>query len=282
VCHLDIAEKKSRIPVVDFENFKSTYNETNPVWNTMNSFEYYFKPVSPYTLEYAYQARDYIISDNNHPSGYDFTLANIPGLHSIYCKYISLRSEVSDIVSNFMSDYFNSPVLGVHFRGKEMRTGSGHWYPPTTKQMLVAIERSIARFNYKRIFVSSEDKSLIDKIDRSFPGMVFYNTNYYRSSGNAYKEYPRPRHFYLLGLEVLVDMIALSKCDSLVSCSSNVAWFARFINNGEYKSHIFINNGPNFRRSPLRNISWYVRSILPEAFYGFRTNEQIIQETVDQ
>jgi len=280
LCYLDFAEKNSLMPVVDFENYKCIYNEENEINGTKNSFEYYFEPVSPYSLKHVYNSQNFLVSGSGYPEGYDYTIANIPGLFSVFSKYIRIRNEVSTKINNLTVGKFSSPVLGVHYRGKEMRTARGHWYPPSSKQMLYAIEKTLETFNYKSIFVSSEDESLIQIIYKAFPGLVFYNQNYYRSSGNAYKEYPRENHFYKLGLEVLTDMVYLSKCDSLISCSSNVAWFARFVNNNRYKSHIFINNGPNLKLHPLYKISWYVRSILPEYAFGFKTDGSTLQETI--
>lgn len=280
VCYLDFAERNSLIPVVDFENYKTIYNEKSSIKNTRNSFEYYFNPVSSYSLDDVYGSGNFLISGRGFPKGYDYTIANIPGLISVFDKYIRLRKEISDEIDSFVSEKFSAPVLGVHYRGREMRTAPAHWYPPSSKQMIYAIEDSMKRFDYKKIFVSSEDEALIRIIDNAFPGIVFYNENYYRSSGNAYKEYPRDNHFYRLGLEVLMDMFSLSKCDSLISCSSNVAWFARFINNGQYKSHIFINNGPNFKLYPFFKISWYVKAALPECLFGFKTDRSTIQEMI--
>ena len=151
-----------------------------------------------------------------------------------------------------------------------MRTAAGHWYPPTVKQMITAIEFMLREDHFQKIFVSSEDFSLIRSIERAFPEIdVFYNEDYFRATrGNAYKIHPRQNHFYRLGLEVLTDMFALASCSSLVSCSSNVPWFSRFINNGRYNKHLFINNGPNFSRWPIYLVSWRLKSMLPSVFFG--------------
>jgi hypothetical protein len=280
ICYLDFADKNSLIPVVDFENYRNIYNEKNYINSTLNSFEYYFHPVSPYSLDDVYTSNNFLVSDRGYPKGYNYTIANISGLFSVFSKYIRLKEDISVQVDEFIDEKFSSPILGVHYRGKEMRTAAGHRYPPSSKQILYSIDKSMSNFGYKKIFISSEDESLIEVVDKTFPGIVFYNKNYYRSSGNAYKEYPRANHLYRLGLEVLIDMFALSKCDSLISCASNVAWFARFVNNGKYKSHIFINNGPNFKFYPLYKISWYVKKILPEYLGGFKTNACSLQETI--
>jgi hypothetical protein len=40
ICNLDIADKLGSIPVVDFENYKTVYNEVGSVNGTLNSWEY--------------------------------------------------------------------------------------------------------------------------------------------------------------------------------------------------------------------------------------------------
>jgi len=279
ICNLDIADKLGSIPVVDFENYKTVYNEVGSVNGTLNSWEYYFEPVSSASLSEVYRSGDYILSDDSYPKGYDYTIATIPRLFPIYQKYIKIKPHVVEHLSCLLGKFngLNRKVLGVHFRGREMRTAAGHWYPPTVKQMITAINFMCQTDHFKEIFVSSEDFALIRSIERAFPDKdVFYNEDYFRAaSGNAYRIRPRENHFYRLGLEVLTDMFALSRCACLVSCSSNVPWFARFINNGKYDKHLFINNGPNFRRWPIRLVSWRIKSLLPSGFFGFKTDSSV-------
>ena len=281
ICNLDIADKRGSIPVVDFENYKTVYNEAVPIHGTLNSWEYYFEPVSSASISEVYGSGDYFLSDNGYPEGYDYTIATIPELFPVYERYIKIKPHVEEHVGSLMKNFndFNSGVLGVHFRGREMRTAAGHWYPPTLKQMIAAIDFMCQEDHFTKIFVSSEDLSLIKSIERAFPGKdIFYNEDYFRAArGNAYKIHPRENHFYRLGLEVLTDMFALSRCSSLVSCSSNVPWFSRFINNGKYDKHLFINNGPNFSRWPIHLFSWKVKSLMPSRFFGFKTDSSALQ-----
>lgn len=281
ICYLDFAEKNGYIPIVDFLNFPNIYNEKYEINGMKNSFEYYFEQVSPYTLDEVYSSGDYIISNNSYPSGYSYTIANMPELFEVYCRYIKIKTNIRENINLFCGKNFSTNVLGVHFRGKEMRTARGHWYPPSLKQMIKAIENELSHKKYDKIFVSSEDFNLIKVINKSFPNLVFWNEDYYRQNkGNAYKHYPRDNHFYKLGVEVLTDMIALSKCTSLISCSSNVPWFARFINNGKYESHLFINNGQNFDLFPFYKVSWYLKALMPEFFLGFKKDFSVFQEQI--
>ena len=55
--HIKIAKNSGFIPVVDMENFPTIYNEKERIFNTLNSWEYYFDPLSNFTLEEVYKSK---------------------------------------------------------------------------------------------------------------------------------------------------------------------------------------------------------------------------------
>ena len=61
--HLLIAEKFEFIPIVDMENYFTFYNEKSSINSINNSWDYYFEPVSKYTLKEVYESKNVIISD---------------------------------------------------------------------------------------------------------------------------------------------------------------------------------------------------------------------------
>jgi hypothetical protein len=275
ICYLDFADRCGFIPVVDFEYFKTEYNQDEYIEGTKNAFEYYFLPVSSVKLDEVYSSRCVVLSGNGYPKGYNYTIANIPGLYKTFYKYIKIRPEIESLV-NISKSSFTNKVLGVHFRGQEMRTAAGHWFPPSNKQMFKAIDTMMQREPFDCIFVCTEDKRLLKILENKYPGMVISNDHFRTQSINAYKINPRKNHKYLLGREVLIDMLCLSKCDALISCSSNVAWMARFINNKLYSASIFINNGPNSNYWPLAKVLWTIKNILPAKLGGFKLDEKTI------
>ena len=48
--HLKIAKNNNFIPIVDMQNFITIYNEIDPINNTLNAWEYFFKNLSEYQL----------------------------------------------------------------------------------------------------------------------------------------------------------------------------------------------------------------------------------------
>ena len=277
ICWIDFAKRNDLIPVVDFENFKTEYNESEKVNNTFNAFEYYFNPLNNYSLNEVYKSKNVVLSGNSFPENYNYDIAENIELASIFKKYFVLNKELLDSITKIKKEFPYPKILGVHYRGKEMRFTGGHRYPPTFKQMIFSINHMLTLSIFDKIFVSSEDPSLITKLEKTYPGMIIYNKNYYRSKhGNAYKETPRRLHRYKLGKEVLTDMLFLSECDSFISGSSNVSSFAYFVNNGNYKNSIIIKNPINFRRFKMYSFSWYIKSVLPPFLLGFKTDRKTI------
>ena len=64
VNHIKIALDMGFIPIVDMENYTTIYNENKKIFNTYNSWEYYYEQVSPYSLEEVYKSMNIIVTSN--------------------------------------------------------------------------------------------------------------------------------------------------------------------------------------------------------------------------
>lgn len=272
LCHLDIAERAGFIPIVDFDNFTTTYND-GKIDGTENAWEYYFQPVSNYSLDDVYKSKRVIFSDPGYPAGYPMSITHEKRLYDVYRKFMHLKPDVGgDIDAIFDRDFGQSKVLGIHFRGQEQRTAAGHWFPPTKKQMLRITRRTLEKHGFDRIFVVSEESDHVDFLKKYFGDLVFCTDSYRTYGVNAYHQYPRTRHRFLLGREILIDAMLLSRCAGLIACTSNVAEFARFVSHGGYEVQVMINNGPNASNPLIARYLWYIKSCLPESFGGFSSD----------
>lgn len=278
LCHLDICESLGWIPVIDFQHFPCVYNDSEVEGNE-NAWEYYFEPVSQYTLEEVYSSKNVFFSVPNYPSGYSHSITAEPKLHKVFDKYIRFKPFILETVESYSRKNFrNLQILGVHFRGQEMKTAPGHWYPPTKKQIKSAINTMQEKYNFDAIFVVTEDAGYLDFIRSTNKVDVLANDHYRTYGTNAYKEFPRNRHLFLLGQEVLIDTLLLARCHGIIYCTSNVATVSDFINNSEYKGKIKINNGPNFSDPILAKHSYSIKNLLPSHLGGFSTNFDILEK----
>jgi hypothetical protein len=267
ICYLDFADRCGFIPVVDFENFKTEYNEKEVINGTRNSFNYFFQPLNQVSLFDVYTSKRVIFSNNHFPDGYDFNITNLPCLRNTFNKYIKFNPEIEDSI--FIKTNSASKILGVHFRGQEMRTAKLHPFPPTKIQILTSINMLMKKGDFNNIFVVTEDLRLLEFIKKEY-GEIVLSNNHFRTDGiNAYKITPRHNHKYLLGREILVDMLCLSRCNALVCGDSNVTEMARFINNGSYEKTIFIDNGINSRYYPIARFLWRIKNGLHPKLGGF-------------
>jgi len=203
------------------------------------------------------------------------SITNMPDLMVVAAKYIRVRPEIEVQAVRFYENHIKGyNVLGVHFRGQEMRTAPGHWFPPSKRQMAEAIRQAVHTAGFEKIFVVTEDAGYLEFLREQFGNRVIFNDHFRTYGANAYRIYPRPMHKYILGLEVLVDAIILAFCNGLIACTSNVAEAARFFNAGSFCYQRTIDNGPNSSNPLLARYLWFIKAALPEPLGGFRLGEQ--------
>jgi len=276
IAHIKIALSKGMIPVVDFENFKSFYNVETLIQNTKNSWEYYFKPVSPYSLEEVYKSKNVLFCNGTFPASEGYSLSQIKGAKKIYNDHIFLQPYIEHKINEY-SENFSEKVLGVHFRGQEMKIASGHPFPPTEKQMLKYVDRAIDQFGFKKIFFVSEELSYLELFTKKYGKKIFYTNAFRTHEKNAYLLNPRENHRYQLGVEVLIDAYLLSKCTALICSDSNVSEFARFINENKYDFVHFIDNGYNSPNILLARYLYSIKKNLPPQLGGLKDKLVILK-----
>jgi hypothetical protein len=270
LCHLHIARQLGMVPVVDMEHFRSLYNEDHPVEGTYNSWEYYFKPVSPYSLEEVYNSKTVAFCDGRYPSGYAFWLTEAPELQDVYRSYVRIQPSIEEFVDHFEAENFaGARVLGIHFRGQEFRTTPIHPLPATPRQMITRARELLSQGGYEKIFVVTEEQAYLSLLKRVFGSRVIHTHAFRTTEVNAYEMYARPNHKYLLGLEVLRDALLLGRCNALLCAGSNVAEFAQLYSAGRYDMVSKIDNGLNVANQAVAKRLWFVRNFLPKALGGF-------------
>lgn len=252
-CHIDYAISHGLEPYVDFETSRTIYND-GEIAGTRNAWNYYFEPVSSLrSLDEI--GDDYVVSSTGFPPGYDFTLQQNPGLHERVAKRLVIRADIEAEV-NQITSMVGSNVLGIQFRGQEMKYFRGHHLPITKPQMRQLINHLVNEHGFTSVFVVSEDQGLVDFVDEVAPVPVRYTDAFRLVNKNAYAVYPREHHRYLLGREILIDALLLSKCGGLIHCSSNVGQFARFLCDDAFNVRAEVLNWQNTRVFPFNYLAW--------------------------
>ena len=256
------------IPIIDMKNFPTKYNEKKKLKNTSNAWEYYFKPLNKYKLEDVYNSKFVIISDGKTRGKDEFD--EFKKIHyPIFRKYIKIKKEILDEARNFSKKNFTSKkVLGVHFRGTDMKTQERHPYPSTIGQITSYIDYEISKFNYKKIFLVTEDLHYLNNLkDKYKDKLCYYNS--FRSLKSDIFNHHRKNHRYLIGKENIIDMILLSNTRSIICTNSHLVDASNFIRNFKIKL-IKIDNGYNSNNLLLAQFSWYIKKLFPEFLGGFK------------
>lgn len=270
LCHLQIAENLGFIPVVDFENFTSTYSENQQINGSHNMWEYYFEPIHKASLDEVYNSGNFILTDGRHPAGAVMSVSQNVSLLNTFRKYVVLNSTSSAaLASAKLQVEIDEFTLGIHFRGQEMRRARGHPFPPTLQQVFSNTDLLLERGSFKRIFLVTEGAEYEQAFTTRYGSLVQTLPHYRRFRKNSYSIYPRVNHKFLLGQEILIDTLLLSECDSLISGSSNVSEMAILLNSNKYSYNCQIRNGTNSRNLLLAPFLWSVKNKAPVKLGGF-------------
>lgn len=265
--HIQMAEELGMIPVVDFKNFRMLYNVDEPVNGSYNSWEYYFHPVSPYSLDEVYRSRRVYFCSGSYPPGYGF--ANNAGYREFVRSHIRMQDNVIRQIDRYRDEFTNSRVLGIHFRGKEINTTPGHSFGPLPKQIIRQTDDLLEKFHLDKIFLVTEEQLYVDLMKRRYGDLVLVTDAFRSAKVNSYNLNPRPLHRYLLGLEILADAELLS-LSSVILCS-NTGVAAHAVRSAPKLEHVrCIDNGKNFRSYLTAHFAYRIRRNLPSGLGGLR------------
>ena len=271
--HLEIAEKYKFVPVIDMANYPTIYNEKKILKKTYNSWEYYFKKVSKFSLNEVYKSKNVIFTSNFFEEHMPTDMSLKSEFRRLIKKYIHIDLEITNKVKSFKKKYFkdSDKILGVHFRGTTYKTARGHAFPFTKKMMKENIDNLIRKFKYNKIFLVTEEKKYLDYLIKHYGKKLIF-CNVYRSNVlDAFRHYPRINHRYKLGKEILIETLLLSKCDGLTFVKSNVSSAAIAFSKKKLKLHpLFI--GYNSRNKYVSKWLWYIKRVLPSWMGGFQMN----------
>ena len=270
--HIKIANDLNCIPIIDMENFPTKYNEKNKINHTSNAWEYYFKPLNNYKLKDIYKSKFVIISDSKTRKLKEFdSFKNLDIDHyKIFKKNIKINNEIISEAKKFIKKNFtNLNVLGVHFRGTDMKTQERHPFPATYKQISSYIDFELSTKKFDKIFLVTEELNYIKKLYKKYKSKICFYESFRSNSNDIFINKHRKNHRYLIGRENIIDMLILSKTKKIICTNSHLPDASNFVNN--FKMNIIkINNGNNSNNLLIAQCLWYIKKILPAYLGGFK------------
>jgi len=270
--HLRIAYVHEFIPYIDMEKWPSWYSEDEPINNTMNSWEYYFHQVCEYSSEEIYQSKNIIITRNDFYNDFSKTLIDDPIFKILFKKYIKIQDHINKEAQDFIDKNFkDKKVMGVYLRGGECKRTPNHTMPPTKKQVECYINETLKKNDFDLIFLSTKEIHYEKIFQNSYKNQLkVYDS--FKDEKDCFQIYPRKNHRYLLGKEIIVEMLILSKLENLSYNLSNVSLMSLFFNLNSKQSRYLLDNGTNCNNKFLAQIYWYIKYLLPEFLGGFKKN----------
>lgn len=263
---LDEADRQGMLPVVDMENHPTRYNEDSDELGTRNAWEYYFEQPAGLSLSEAL-ALDPL--DNQGSVDGPFTTdpdAVFPApllsrARDLIDRYIRVKPEILAKADAILQPIVQSDVLGVHVRGTDMRTGllPEHPIPPTASTFLDQAAALDREFHFRTVFLACDEHETVEIFRGHFGSRLLVNPGHRTSASGSYPSdyhwlfaHQRHHHRYLLGLEVLLDALLLSRCGHLLCGLSNVSKSAVCFSDASQIAHVI---PPLWCAPPLRGPS---------------------------
>jgi len=270
--HLLLADKFGAIPVIDMENFTNYYSEKQNVVGTKNSWLYYFKQVSNYTLNEVYNSKFVIFSSDKLFSNQTVNFkTNSNKLLHMYKKYIKIKPEYLKASKNFIKKNLTGyKVLGVHWRGSDHKVLPGHPFPPTKKQIFQFTDFYLKKYKLNKIFLITEELEYLELFKKRYKKKVCYFKSFRVLNRRDLAINSRKNHRYNLGKDSLIETLIMSQVSFMICSRSNISEFSHLISlNRKLKFHEILNgfNSPKILNSLFM---WKIKNILPYGLGGFK------------
>ncbi len=218
-------EQNNKIPVVFWDN-RSHYYQRGGFNGSNNVWEYYFQPVSSINPRPSQTVprpfwRAGRIFDQHLIDQETRNLAQ-----GLVDKYIKLNPIVQEKVDNFYQTFMaGKKTVGIHLRGTDKHIEAKLVSPEEIISVALEAADEDAQF-----LIASDEKRLFEKMKKLLGNrtVIFYDC--YRSESGKPLHLQAYKSRCILGEDVVVEVMLLSKCDLLIHTMSCVSTGALYFN----------------------------------------------------
>lgn len=223
-----------------------------------NMFEYFFEQPSQLSYDEVYQSFNVVESSDDHMQwldmgtgvveelvgGYEIDDNFISKLALLSKKYIHIKSDINIKIEKNIEDLLNNKkTVAIHFRGNAYKVGF-HRHPVALEiqDYYRYIDKCLS-IGYEQIFIATDEKEVVRKLQNKYPNIVRYYTDVYRSDNGIDihdQKINRYQNGYLMAFEVMRDMLTLVACDALICGNSQVTIAARIYKKNSGKNYEFL------------------------------------------
>lgn len=260
--YLYFADVCGFVPVID-AGIECAYRESRPIRGTDNVFEYYFQQPTSINVSQAGHSRHVIVSEIKQREMVELVLTGKRGQYDCNERYKYFMSQViqkylkyNTATRRYLDEglktlqFGKEKILGVHIRGTDYRK-KYHAHPIfiTEEDCFVVIENILEKKNYAKIFVATDDETILHSFVKRYGKKICFYEDVMRSNDKKsiiFHRNVRAHHKFKSGLEVIRDMYTLSGCDGLVAGVSQVAICAqinKMARREKYKDCVVIDKG---------------------------------------
>jgi hypothetical protein len=158
---------------------------------------------------------------------FEFNMKSFHIANKIWQKYFSIPQSLEELIPKF--DY--STTLGVHFRGTD-KNFSGEANFISQDEFIIIIKDYLKNNKIQNIYCCSDEEKFIKKMRAEFHNVNIIDYDQKRSSNDSLalhkniqqddkKEHTRA---------AIIDMIALSRCHTILKTSSAMSSFSKIVN----------------------------------------------------
>ena len=208
-----------------------------------NTFDFFYCQPSIYAKENVFTSKRVFKYNKYHSSivekehisvmstfagGYEINSSFLEKLSCLKKKYLKYSDDVVDYFnSRFNSLAIDKSTIGVHYRGNGYKVGFyGHPVALFPEDYFPFIDECLNN-GFKNIFVATDDANALNVFVEKYGNKVCFYQDTFRSSDDVdvfFSKNERKDNGYYLGLEVICDMLSLSKCGGLICGKSQVTF----------------------------------------------------------
>lgn len=285
---LEVSRWLGATPVVDMKNFFTAYS-TSTVPQPSNFWNELFEPLSALKLEDLDRSTFRILfSDGSHAEKSVVDPERIFDFRREYNSHIRFSEETRDWIEHRTQTLaLQDDVIGVHYRGGDMRTAPRHPLPPTAQQLIRRTKALLDSGEYNSVFLATNVARGRKVFEKAFGGRLKLSTAH-SELGSRRLPFSVPRGIAGVGRhpvaeqigedrkiglvtarDALADVVALSRCGALVGGDSNVSLMAKVFSDSPFRELSIVDNGQNGTSRLIAYTQWYVKRVLPSRLGGF-------------
>ncbi|MBQ3447437.1 MAG: hypothetical protein IJG37_07325 [Synergistaceae bacterium] len=228
------ADKHGYTPVVDMKNYPNTYLYPEEV-GRVNAWEYYFDQPGGLPLDDALSCREYVLGRDTALHGWPDTdglmsdAEELEHWRGLCRKYVRFTPAVTERAEAMTRKYEGMRILGVLVRGTDYVAlkPKSHPIPPTAEQAIAKAREAMSEQRFDAVYLATEDKKIVAAFQEAFgeklilPEADYLDYDFSRPDFLANVRSGRKNDKYLRGLEYLVSILFLSRCEGLITSGNN-------------------------------------------------------------